>query len=633
MKNKILILKLGGSLLTEKSDPFSIRETIINNSLNQVKESKQSLVLVHGGGSFGHPIAKKYAITNGIDLTINNQILGLSETHEAMNKLNSLIVKASIEKKLPVIPIQTSSIFIRKNRQIIVNSIEPIEIALDLQMIPILYGDIIFDMEGSFSIISGDTIILELCKNLRKYNVSKVIFAIEKDGLYLQTVIDGKSTTKLAANISFDELEYLKLATFDEKIDVTGGIKGKLKVIKEIGHCNIPVQIVNGLKKDYIMKALKSENVVSTNIKPKIQEESEDIQQRKLEHLTIPLEYDVQHSVNYFEDMKLIHCSFPEINFSEIDLSFKFFNKIISAPICIAAITGGHPLSRDINEILAKAAHEENIIMSVGSQRAGLMDSTTVQSFEIVRKVAPKIPIIGNIGIGQISNPNFNINDFKKCIEMIDADAMAIHFNALHELMQDKGDISYKHFRKKFKMIREAFSIPILAKEVGTGFSQDVASLLDQLGFDGFDIGGMGGTSFAAIESNRENYNNQKYTRNPAEIFREWGIPTPVSIEQVRKVSHKLIIATGGLRLGIDIAKAIALGADLGGFAYKFLTTASNDLKNHTIANTVNEIKTLKQELKSSLWLMNLRNLNELKGNKEKYVVFGNLYQWLSQKK
>ena len=143
----------------------------------------------------------------------------------------------------------------------------------------------------------------------------------------------------------------------------------------------------------------------------------------------------------------------------------------------------------------------------------------------------------------------------------------------------------------------------------------------------------MGGTSFAAIELNRENYGNQKYTRNPAELFREWGIPTPVSIDQVRKASHKLIIATGGLKSGIDIAKAIALGADLGGFAYKFLTTASNDLKSHSIVSTVHEIKTLKQELKSSLWLMNLKNINELKGNKKKFVVLGDLYQWLSQNK
>jgi isopentenyl-diphosphate delta-isomerase len=629
--SEIIILKLGGSLITDKNKPLSLREDIIDISIDQVKSSKQKLILVHGGGSFGHPLAKKYAISYGFDANIKDQLLGLSETHNAMNELNSLIINKCLQKKLPVVPIQPSSTFIKRNQQIFVKSMEIIEAVLDLQFIPILYGDIIFEVEGSFSIISGDKIILELCKKLQKYKVTKVIFAIEKDGIFIQDDKREKSSIKLASELVSDELDGLKLAQLDGKIDVTGGIKGKLNVIKDICNQNIPVQIINGLKEDYIMKALKAENVVSTKITPVKLKGSDDIKRRKLEHLKIPIEYDVQHSTNYFKDIKLLHHSFPEISFGDVDLSVTFFNHLISAPICIAAITGGHPLSQEINEILARAAQEENIIMSVGSQRAGLMDPSTLESFKIVRKVAPKIPIIGNIGIGQISDPNFNIDDFGKCIEMIDADVMAIHFNALHELMQDKGDISYKHFYKNFKKIRENFKIPILAKEVGTGFNQEAASALNELGFDGFDIGGTGGTSFAAIESNRDNINQQKYSRNPAEVFREWGIPTPVSIQNVRTVSQKLIIATGGLRSGMDIAKAIALGADLSGFAYKFLLTAWNDLKNHTITHTIKEIKSLKNELRSSLWLMNLKNVNQLKGNRKTYVILGTLFQWLNQ--
>jgi isopentenyl-diphosphate delta-isomerase len=629
--NEIIILKLGGSLLTDKNNPLSLREEIIDKSINQIKHSKQKLILVHGGGSFGHPIAKRYAISDGFDVNIKNQILGLSETHNAMNELNSIIVNKCIENKLPVIPFQASSIFIKKEQHIFIKSLEVIEIALDLHFIPILYGDIIFDTMGSFSIISGDKIILELCKNLQRYRILKVIFAIEKDGLYIQDDRREERIIKLASELSSEELDDLKLAKLDGKIDVTGGIKGKLNIIKQICKQNIPVQIINGLKEDYIMKALKADEVVSTKITAFKQEENEEIKKRKLEHLKIPIEYDVQHSINYFDDIILLHHSIPDINFGDVDLTVNFFNKIISAPICIAAITGGHSLSQEINEILARAAHEENIIMSVGSQRAGLMDPSTVESFKIVRRVAPKIPIIGNIGLGQISDLNFNIEDFKKCIEMVKADAMAIHFNVLHELMQDKGDISYKYFHKNFEEIRKNFDIPILAKEVGTGFNQDVASVLDKLGFDGFDIGGTGGTSFAAIELNRENFNNQKYSRNPAEVFREWGIPTPISIQNVRNASQKLIIATGGLRTGIDIAKAIALGADLSGFAYKFLSSAWDDLKNHTIINTVKEIKTLKNELRTSLWLMNLKSVNELKGNRKTYVVFGKLFEWLNQ--
>ncbi len=360
-------------------------------------------------------------------------------------------------------------------------------------------------------------------------------------------------------------------------------------------------------------------------------EQTKEIFNRKEEHLKIPIEYDVQHSINYFNDIKLIHHAIPEVDLEEIDLTLNFFSKQISAPICISAITGGHPVSKEINQILAKASEEENIIMSVGSQRIGLEDPTTIDSFKIVREVAPTIPVIGNLGLGQVSSASFKQEDLNTCIDMVDADVMAIHLNALHELVQYKGNISYRNFKLNFKKIRESTKIPLIAKEVGTGINQDLALMLDELGFDGFDVGGTGGTSFAAIESKRNNFDNDKYSRNPADVFREWGIPTPVSIINVRSVSQKLTIATGGLKTGIDIARSIVLGADVGGFAYKFLKSAWQDRKNNTISNTVREIRTLKNELRSSLWLMNLSNLSELKNRREKCVILGNLYFWLNQ--
>jgi isopentenyl-diphosphate delta-isomerase len=361
-------------------------------------------------------------------------------------------------------------------------------------------------------------------------------------------------------------------------------------------------------------------------------ERTKEIFNRKEAHLKIPIEYDVQHSINYFDDIKLNHHAIPEVDLEEIDLTFNFFNKQISAPICISAITGGHPVSKEINKILAKAAEEENIIMSVGSQRIGLEEPSTIDSFNIVREVAPTIPVIGNLGLGQVSSPYFKQEDLNACIDMINADAMAIHLNALHELVQYKGNISYGNFRRNFKKIRGNTKIPLIAKEVGSGINQDVASIIDELGFDGFDVGGAGGTSFAAIESKRNNFDNDKYSRNPADVFREWGIPTPVSIVNVRKASQKLTIATGGLKTGIDIAKSIVLGADIGGFAYKFLKSSWQDRKENTIANTIREIRTLKNELRSSLWLMNLNNLSELKNRREKCVIIGDLYLWLNQK-
>lgn len=359
--------------------------------------------------------------------------------------------------------------------------------------------------------------------------------------------------------------------------------------------------------------------------------DNKKVSNRKLEHLKIPVEFDVQHTKNYFNLVRFIHNALPECELSEIDISSKFFGKKISAPICIAAMTGGHPLSEEINRILAQAAEEENIIMGIGSQRAGIENQESINSYKIVRQNAPNIPLIGNLGIGQISDPEFKLDIFNECIEMIDADVMAIHFNALHELLQDTGNTSFKLFKPNFQKVRENFKLPIIAKETGTGFSKEMTNKLEILGFDGFDISGSGGTSFAAIESKRENNVNKKYTRNPADIFREWGIPTPVSIQYVREISNKPIIATGGLRSGIDIAKSIALGADIGGLAYNFLVSAWQDHHEKTISNTIKEIRTLKNEIRSCFWLINSKNIDEVKGNRKKVIFLGELYRWMNQ--
>ncbi|MFX1391550.1 MAG: type 2 isopentenyl-diphosphate Delta-isomerase [Promethearchaeota archaeon] len=626
--NEIVLLKLGGSLLTDKNKPFSLREGVIDNCINQVIESKKPIILIHGGGSFGHPIARNYQISEGLNDSIEDQIIGLSKTHDIMNKFNSIVINKLLDKKCPAISIQPSSIFLRDFNQIRIKTIEPIEQLIKLGVIPVLYGDIVLSRDSSFSILSGDQIILKLCEKIRNFKVSKVIFAIEKDGIFIND--NGKE--KLAFNLSLNDLDKIKLAELDQKIDVTGGIKSKLEYIKEIVKLNIPVQIINGLKNKYILKALLNHSLECTNIEMPTDKKFKDkLYNRKIEHIKIPLKYNVQHSKNYFDDINLIHHPLPEYELEDIKISVDFFNKTISAPICIAAITGGHEISKALNNILANAANSENIIMSVGSQRIGLEDPSTTDSFMVVRDVAPNIPIIGNLGVGQICSPKFNIDHFNQCIEMIKADVMAIHLNALHELSQSEGNLSYKNFEEIFKEIRKNIKIPIIAKEVGSGLNQEIILKLDALGFDGYDVGGMGGTNFAAIESIRDNSSFEAYTRKIADTFREWGIPTPVSIINVRNVTQKPIIATGGLRNGIDIAKAISIGANIGGFAFKFLKTAWKDYKNYAFSNTIKEIKTLKQELRSSLWLMNVENVDKLINNKDKRVLLSELYQWINQ--
>ncbi|MBY8987710.1 MAG: isopentenyl phosphate kinase family protein [Candidatus Lokiarchaeota archaeon] len=262
---KIILLKLGGSLLTDKNKPFSIREDVVKSAVRQIIEANEKLILIHGGGSFGHPLAKKYSISKGLDKSIPNQILGVAETHHSMNKFNAFLINHFLESNYPVLSIQASSIFIKNSEIISTNSLDVIETALDLGITPILYGDIIFDKQGSFSIISGDQIILSLCQNLNSYSVSKVVFAMESDGLYIVDKNDSESY-ELVTECYSNELDSLKLADLGQKIDVTGGIKGKLNFIKTICKSKIPVQLINGLIEGYIYNSLKNQKLNCTNI-------------------------------------------------------------------------------------------------------------------------------------------------------------------------------------------------------------------------------------------------------------------------------------------------------------------------------------------------------------------------------
>ena len=265
-KNEIILLKLGGSLLTDKNKPFFIREEVTKSTIQQIIDANEKVILIHGGGSFGHPLAKKYSISKGLDNSIPNQIFGLTETHQAMIKFNSYLVNLFLERNYPVLSIQPSSIFIKNAENVITKSIDIIETALDLNILPILYGDIIFDKQGSFSIISGDQIISELCENLQKYCVSKVIFAIETDGIFINDGDSKDKNVKLASKIFSSELDDLDLADLEKKIDVTGGIEGKIDFIKQICKFNVPIQLINGLKENYVYNSLKNEKVTCTNI-------------------------------------------------------------------------------------------------------------------------------------------------------------------------------------------------------------------------------------------------------------------------------------------------------------------------------------------------------------------------------
>ena len=227
-------------MLTDKNVPFSIRDDVVKNAIDQIIRANEKIVLIHGGGSFGHPFAKKYRISNGLDNSVPNQILGLAKTHQSMIKFNNYLINCFLESNYPVLSIQPSSIFINDSRIIADKFLDVIETSLDLDILPILYGDVILDKKKSFSIISGDQIIFELCQHLHNYSVSKVVFAMESDGLYI-TDESEREGCKLVTECYYDDLENLNLADLGQKIDVTGGIKGKLEFIKTICKLKIPV--------------------------------------------------------------------------------------------------------------------------------------------------------------------------------------------------------------------------------------------------------------------------------------------------------------------------------------------------------------------------------------------------------
>ena len=264
-ESSVILLKLGGGLLTDKNEPFSKRIDVIKSVVKQIIDANEKIILIHGGGSFGHPLAKKYNIFNGIDKSIPNQIFGVVETHHSMIRFNSYLIEQFLETNYPVLSIQTSSIFIKKSNKISLESLDILETALNLKITPVLYGDVLFDKKGSFSILSGDDIILKLCESLKSYNISKVVFAMESDGLYKSDDLGGNNCNLLTECYS-SELDDLILADLGQKIDVTGGIKNKLTNIKKICKLNIPVQLINGLTEGNIFKSLRNQKIDCTNI-------------------------------------------------------------------------------------------------------------------------------------------------------------------------------------------------------------------------------------------------------------------------------------------------------------------------------------------------------------------------------
>ncbi|MGQ4911042.1 MAG: type 2 isopentenyl-diphosphate Delta-isomerase [Candidatus Thorarchaeota archaeon] len=289
---------------------------------------------------------------------------------------------------------------------------------------------------------------------------------------------------------------------------------------------------------------------------------------RKLEHIEICLDEDVVcRRSTMFEDIEFIHNALPEIDKDKIDLTTNFFGLRASAPVIIAAMTGGHPRTKSINQRLAVAAEELGIPIGVGSQRAAVEDPSLADTFSIVRESAPSVPVIANIGATHV--------DFAQdAVSMIEADVLAVHLNPLQEAIQPEGDCNSEGVIESIAAIVDEVDVPVIVKETGAGISAEVAASLEEVGVDGVDVGGVGGTSWAGVEYYRAMKEDDDMKAQLGLEFWDWGIPTALSVIMVLDSTKLDVIATGGIRTGLDVAKALSLGAVASGLALPLLRPA-----------------------------------------------------------
>jgi isopentenyl-diphosphate delta-isomerase len=296
-----------------------------------------------------------------------------------------------------------------------------------------------------------------------------------------------------------------------------------------------------------------------------------ETQERKLDHVRITLAEDVQSGITSgLERYRFVHQALPELDLADVNLECTFLGRQLRVPLLISSMTGGATDLEQVNRRLAEAASSCRIAMGVGSQRAALESPATAFTFQ-VRKWAPDVLLLANLGAVQL-NYGLGPDDCRRAVDMIGADALVLHLNPLQEALQPGGDTDWTGLLAKIAGVVRQLDVPLIVKEVGWGISADVACALVDAGVAAIDIAGAGGTSWSEVERHRAT------TRVAAEVaahFKDWGISTADSLRQVRDVAPGLpIIASGGLRNGVDLAKCIALGARLGGLASPFLRAA-----------------------------------------------------------
>ena len=328
-------------------------------------------------------------------------------------------------------------------------------------------------------------------------------------------------------------------------------------------------------------------------------------ERRKADHIRINLEEDVAFKkvTTGLENYFFMHQALPELNLAQIDTTTQLFGKPLKTPLLISSMTGGTAEARAINRVLATAAQEVGMAMGLGSQRAAIEDDSLADTFR-VRDVAPDIPLFANLGAVQL-NYGYGLAECQRAVAMIEADALILHFNPIQEAVQPEGDGDFAGLLAKVATVCRQLPVPVIAKEVGWGFSREAARQLADAGVAAIDVAGAGGTSWSQVEMHRAP--TARHAR-VAGAFIDWGIPTAVSIQYCRQATNLPIIASGGIHNGIEVAKCIALGARLAGIAGDFLRAADSG----GVSGVIELAETITDELRITMFGSGVPDLSTL---------------------
>ncbi|ABM80399.1 type 2 isopentenyl-diphosphate Delta-isomerase [Hyperthermus butylicus] len=334
---------------------------------------------------------------------------------------------------------------------------------------------------------------------------------------------------------------------------------------------------------------------------------------RKLDHIRITVDSDVEHpgKITLLEHVELVHRALPETALSSIDTSIEFLGKQLSMPLMVTGMTGGHPVAARINCVIARAAARLGIAIGVGSQRAAIEDPSLEYTFRVARDCAREeggdVVLVANLGAAQLV-AGYGVEHVRRAIEMIDADAVAIHVNAAQEAFQPEGDVDFRNAIDLVAEVARELDKPVIVKETGHGLGYEVVYVLRGRGIRFFDVSGAGGTSWVRVEYFRARIRGLQGLAEAAKTFSSWGIPTAQAVVETRWAApDSCIIASGGVRTGLDAAKAIALGADIAGLALPVIRAYTvGDLD-----GVIGLLERIGMEFKAALFLTGASSLAE----------------------